>query len=103
MCKKDYSWNPSTCICENIMYLKGVADDSVIVSTNVTSTIPTNAASTISLNSNDKKVTHERNNFLIHTISITNYLPIVSSIFHFYQLLLLKALSKKGVDIFILI
>ena len=44
--KKDYSWNPSTCTCENIWYF---ADTSVImcdeiiyvmdiVSTNVTST-----------------------------------------------------------------
>ena len=24
---KDYSWNPSTCICENGKYLKGIADD----------------------------------------------------------------------------
>ena len=25
--KKDYSWNPSTCICENAKYLKSCADD----------------------------------------------------------------------------
>ena len=29
-CKKDYSWNPSTCICENSKYLKSIADTSVI-------------------------------------------------------------------------
>ena len=29
-CKKDYSWNPSTCICENSKYLKSIADASVI-------------------------------------------------------------------------
>ena len=29
-CKKDYSWNPSTCICENIKHLKSIADTSVI-------------------------------------------------------------------------
>ena len=28
--KKDYSWNPSTCICENSKYLKSNADTSVI-------------------------------------------------------------------------
>ena len=28
--KKDSSWNPSTCICENSKYLKGIADTSVI-------------------------------------------------------------------------
>ena len=29
-CKKDYGWNPSTCICENDKYLKSIADTSVI-------------------------------------------------------------------------
>ena len=29
-CKKDYSWNPSTCICENGNCLKSIVDDSVI-------------------------------------------------------------------------
>ena len=28
--QKDYSWNPSTCICKNSKYLKSIADDSVI-------------------------------------------------------------------------
>ena len=33
MCKqkKDHSWNPSTCIFENIGYLKIMAHDSVIL------------------------------------------------------------------------
>ena len=25
-CERDYSWSPSTCICENSKYLKSVAD-----------------------------------------------------------------------------
>ena len=25
-CKKNYSWNPSTCICENSRYLKSITD-----------------------------------------------------------------------------
>ena len=29
-CKKDYAWNPSTCICETSKYLKNIADTSVI-------------------------------------------------------------------------
>ena len=29
--KKDYSWNPSTCICENRRYSKSIVDNSVIV------------------------------------------------------------------------
>ena len=30
-CKKEYSWNPSTCICENSKYLKSIDDTSVIL------------------------------------------------------------------------
>ena len=29
-CKRDYSWNPSICICENSKYLKSIADTSLI-------------------------------------------------------------------------
>ena len=57
MCKEDYSWNPSTCICEN-RYLKSIVDESIIVldkiisvtdsiSINVTNTIPANVRSTV--------------------------------------------------------
>ena len=28
-CKKDYGWNPSTCICQNSKYLKCIADTPV--------------------------------------------------------------------------
>ena len=31
VCKKDYNWNPSTCIYENSRYLRSIADDSVIM------------------------------------------------------------------------
>ena len=30
-CQKDYSWNPSICICEISRYLKSIVDDSVTV------------------------------------------------------------------------
>ena len=51
-CKKVYSWNPSTCICENGKYSKSFVDNSKIkcdefmyamdiVSTNMTNTIST--------------------------------------------------------------
>ena len=52
-CKKYYSWNPSTCICENDKYLKSFDDTSLnlydkitkatdCVSINVTNTVTTN-------------------------------------------------------------
>ena len=60
-CKKDYSCNLNTCICEYFKYLKSIADNSVIVcdefinatdslSTNVKNIIPTNVANAISTN-----------------------------------------------------
>ena len=63
-CKKDYSWNPSTFVCENSKYLKRIADASVIecdeiifamdiVSTK-TNTIATNVTSTASLSFSKK-------------------------------------------------
>ena len=59
--KKYYSWNPSTCICENGVYLKNIAASSIVVcdeilnatdtvSTNVTNNIPTNMTNTMLTN-----------------------------------------------------
>ena len=64
--KKDYSWNPSKCTCENGKYLKSNVDDSKIVyneiiyaidivSTKMTNTIPKN----MSINYHNKKVTYK--------------------------------------------
>ena len=61
--KKDFSWNPSTCICENSKYLKSIADrlqsfDLTMgnVSTKYTNTIATNVTSSASINCHNKKV-----------------------------------------------
>ena len=86
-CKKNYSWNPSVCTYENGKYLKSIADTSVIVcdkiinakdsvSTNVTNNIPTymtnttsaNVASTVSINSDDKKVRYKTDCYILLTI-----------------------------------
>ena len=41
--KKDYIWNPSTCICENEKYLASIMNESVIMHNKVIEkTIPTN-------------------------------------------------------------
>ena len=69
-CKKDYSWNPSKCICGNSTYSKGIADTSVtecdeVISaidmvsrkkTNTVATKKTNVMSTASINCHSKKV-----------------------------------------------
>ena len=68
-CKKDYSLNPSTCICQNGKYLENIADSAVIkcdeiinatnigstnvantIPTNITNTMPTNLTSAVSIN-----------------------------------------------------
>ena len=36
MQKRDFSWSPSTCICENSRYLKSVADNSLIEFSEIT-------------------------------------------------------------------
>ena len=64
--KENYSWSPSTCICENGTYFKGIADASVIecdeitilmnnVSTKQINTIAANVTSTASVNQHSKK------------------------------------------------
>ena len=66
MCQKDYSWNPSTCICKDSKYLKSIADTSVMtcdeiisvmhtVSTKITDPIAANVMSTASIKYQSKK------------------------------------------------
>ena len=74
--KKDYSWNPSRCVCENSKYLKSTSDTSLIecdeimfvmdiVSTKRTNTIATTVISTASINCHSKKV---RDCSILHTV-----------------------------------
>ena len=67
--KKDYSWNLSICVCENVDDSKIVSNEIIyvmdIVSTNMTNTIATNATCTVSLNFDNKKI-----NCCIHTTLI---------------------------------
>ena len=75
MSKKNYSWHPSTQICESNSYWKSVADNLIIIydeiiivtnsafrnmtnslPTNVTNTILANSIITVSTNSNEKRV-----------------------------------------------
>ena len=75
--KEGYSWNPSTCICENSIYLKSIADNSVILcdeiikdtdATNVTNTIPINVTSIVSMNSDAQKVRYKMDCYILHTL-----------------------------------
>ena len=90
---KNCSWNPSTCICENSMYLKGVADASVtecdgIVMDNLltkkTYTIATNVAKTASINCHSKKI---QDCYILHTVLIyflVILLLIITIIYYIY-------------------
>ena len=46
-CKKDFNWNPTTCICKCRRYLKSIVRDKVI---NVRDNVSTNATNTILAN-----------------------------------------------------
>ena len=53
MCKRDYSWDSSTSICENSKYLKSIVDNSVVVCDkiiSVTDSVSTDVTNTMSTN-----------------------------------------------------
>ena len=83
-CKKDYSWNPSTCICENNKYLESNPDTSVTkcdkiiiamdnvstkksntIATKKINTIATDVMSTVSINCHGKKVS---DCYILHSV-----------------------------------
>ena len=79
--KKDYSWSPSTFICDKSKYLNSIVDNSLIMfdkiinvtdsaSTNVTNTISINVTVTVLINSDNKKVRYEKDCFIYIISSI---------------------------------
>ena len=106
-CKKDYSWNPSKCICENSKYLKYIAGTSVIecdeiisfidiVSTKMTNTIVKNVRSTWSINCHSKKVRYKIDCYISNKVLLVIILLlIITIIFYLYA----KHRSKqKNID-----
>ena len=92
-CKKYYSWNPSTFICENSKYLKSIADTPVIecdeiiivmdiVSTKKTNTIAikktnivvTNITITASINCHSKNI---RACYILHSVFLLVLLLVI--------------------------
>ena len=89
--KKDYSWNPSTCICEKSKYLKNIADTSVIAcdeiisvmdiaSTKMTNTIATN----VSVNCHNKKVRYKIDFYILHAILLAIILLLMITIAYYH-------------------
>ena len=89
--KKDYSWNPSTCIYEKSKSLKSIVDNSVIecdeiitvvdiLSIEKTNTIAANVTSTASINCYSKKkgLLYFGYSFISDYITINNYHDLLS-------------------------
>ena len=85
--QKSYSWNASTCICDNRKYLKSIADTSVIacdeiisvmdiVSTKMTTTIETN----ISINFHTKKGRCKIDCYLLHKVLLVIILLLIITV-----------------------
>ena len=83
-CKKDYSWNSSTYICENSKYIKSIADTSVtecneiiIVMVNVLTEKTNNI-----VNCHSKTVVRDR--YILHTVSSVIILQLIITIICYY-------------------
>ena len=81
-CKKDYSLNPRTCICENSKYLKSLADtlvtkcDEIVIAINNLSTtkINTITANIMSSGSTNFHIEKVRNCYILHTKVISDHI-----------------------------
>ena len=85
--KKDYSWNTSKCICENIKYLKNMANTSVImcgeiisvmdiVATKMTNAIARNGP----INSDSKNVRYKINCYIFTKVLLAIILLLIITI-----------------------
>ena len=95
ICKKDYSWNPITCVCENRRYLQSIVDDLVIVcneiisvtdstSRNVTNTILANVMSSVSIKSEDIKVRYKMDCYILHMFLLVTILLFIITIIYYH-------------------
>ena len=96
-CKKDYSWNINTCICENSKYSKSISDASVIVYDDIISVmdcygyinfVPTKMTNTIATNVT-KKV---RDCYILYRVSLAIMLLLIITITCY------RYAKQKGID-----
>ena len=57
--QKNYSWNPSTCVCENRKYLKSIIEEIISVMDTVSAKITNNIATNVIKNFHSKKVRYK--------------------------------------------
>ena len=96
-----YSWNPSTCICENRKYLKSTAGNSVIACDGIicygycinkkTNTIGTNATKIC----HSKKVRHEIDCHILHKVWLAIMLLLIIIIIYYHYVKLRS--KQKGI------
>ena len=92
--KKDYSWNPSTCICENSKYLKGIADtsvtecDEIIIAMDIVSTKKANTIATKKTNTIARKKTNAIETNVMSTASIDCYIKKIRDFYILHAVLL---------------
>ena len=103
-CKKDYSWNTSKCICENIKYLKSMANTSVImcgeiisvmdiVATKMTNAIARNGP----INSDSKNVRYKINCYIFTKVLLAIILLLIITIicYHYAK----NRAKQKSIDL----
>ena len=76
-CKEDYSWNPSTSICENSNNLKNTSVtgcDEIITVMDIVSTKKSNVTSTASVNCHSIKL---RECYVLHTVLLAIILLLI--------------------------
>ena len=102
-CKKDYNWNPSTCIWENSKYLNSIDNTSVItcveiisvmdiVTTKMTNTIATN----VTKNCHSKKVSYKIDCYILHSFLAIKLLLIITIMCYHYTK---NRLKQKGINV----
>ena len=82
VCKEDYVWDPSKCVCKNIKYLASIMDNSSIICDEVIE-LYDEEIKTIPTNFNEKKVTCKVQSFyiLLAFLLITIALLIAGSVY----------------------
>ena len=90
-CKKDYSWNPTTCILIIAICLKIIADisvipcDEIVSFMDIVSTKNTNTIATyVTKNCHSKKVKYEFDCYILHRVLLAIMLLLIITIICYY-------------------
>ena len=97
-CKKNFSWKPSTCICENGKCLKSIGDTSVIECDEITSIMDiasTKMTNTVAKNVSKKSVdTKVKYSYIFYTVLLVIILVLIITIICYHYV---KHRSKQKI------